>query len=295
MPPLDNPYAHLGGGAWLRTNLHTHTDASDGNRPLQSVIDDYAARGYDALMISDHDIFSGPDRFDTADPRGMTLLAGNEVTAGGVHLLHVGADRRVEPDADRQGVIDQINAGPGFAIVNHPNWQRHFNHCPLEAMSAWTGYAGIEVFNGSIFRDPGSAYATDKWDMLLGTGRRVWGFANDDMHAPVDMALGWNMVYAPDRTAESIVEAMRRGRFYASTGVTITSIAVEGTTVRVETEDADRIVAGTRFGTRLATADGRALSFDVTEHEALKQYVRFTCWGTGESMAWTQPLFIGEP
>ena len=34
----------------------------------------------------------------------------------------------IEPDPDRQRVIDAALAQGGFAILNHPNWQKHYNH-----------------------------------------------------------------------------------------------------------------------------------------------------------------------
>jgi len=40
MNKIDNPYAELSGGQWLKGNLHTHTTRIDGARPTQAVIDD---------------------------------------------------------------------------------------------------------------------------------------------------------------------------------------------------------------------------------------------------------------
>src|SRR5436190_23257039 len=118
---ITHPYSQLTGGQWLRGNLHTHTTRSDGARSPQTVIDDYAQRGYDFLMLSDHDIFSAPEDYAKWNPRGLVLIGGNEVSANGPHILHVDADRRVEPAKRRQQVFESINASHGFAIVNHPN------------------------------------------------------------------------------------------------------------------------------------------------------------------------------
>ncbi len=287
--PILHPYTELTGGQWLRGNLHTHTTASDGRRPLQAVVDDYAARGYDFLMISDHDVYSDPDTLAACDARGMTLLPGNEISRGGPHLLHVGATGFVEPDPDRQRVIDAIGGAGGFAVVNHPNWQGAFDHCPLASMQAWTGYAGMEIYNGVIGRLDGSPYATNKWDMLLAQGRRIWGFANDDSHGADDVGLGWNRVYSRDRTAAGLVEAMRQGCFYASTGIEITDITVTGDRIRIATANARRIVALQQTGRRLATADADAIEVAGSENAS---YIRFECWGDGEQFAWTQPFFI---
>jgi len=292
MTLLDHPYEGLRGGQWLRGNLHTHTTRSDGARDVQTVIDDYAARGYDFLMISDHDIYTSTEDHAGWDARGMMLIPGNEITRDGPHLLHVDADRYVAPAPDRQVVLDAVNAGQGFVIVNHPDWQPGFDHCPLENLRTWHGYAGIEIYNGVIARLDGSPYGLRKWEALLAEGRRVWGFANDDSHEARDVAQGWNVAYVTgEPTAASVVAALRTGRFYASTGVEITDIQVAGRQIHIETADAERIVAHSLWGHRFAVADSPALTVEVPMGAP---YVRFTCWGRGERFAWTQPFFVNN-
>jgi len=286
---MEHPYASLQGGRWLVGNLHAHTTASDGQRDHQAVIDDYAGRGHGFLMISDHDILTDADDYADLDPHGMILIPGNEITAQGPHMLHVGASGLVETHADRQRVIDDVGTNGGFVIFNHPNWQARFSHCPQDLMDQCQGYMGLEIYNGVISRLDGSPYATNRWDLLLSAGRRVWGFANDDSHAAVgDVGLGWNVVYVEDETPQGVVDALARGRFYASTGVEISRIEVNGRRIVLETENASRIVALRDTGRRLATVDGRCMEFEVPDGV---RYVRFECWGDGEAFAWTQPFF----
>ncbi len=285
-----NPYEGLSKGQWLRGNLHCHSTRSDGARPPQGVIDDYARRGYDFLMLSDHDVFSAPEDYAKWDARGMLLINGNEVSANGVHVLHVDADRRIEPHKRRQQVFEEINKTKGFAIVAHPNWTGSFDHCPAERMLEWTGYLGVEVYNGLVEWHPGSAYGDDKWDMALVEGKRIWGFANDDSHRGVnDIELGWNVVYAYEKSVKGLIDAMRAGRFFPSTGVTITDVKVEGDSITITTKDAQRIAAIMEAGRRFASVDAATMTVKVPEGTS---YVRFECFGAGERMAWTQPFFI---
>jgi hypothetical protein len=291
MIELSHPYTDLTGGEWLRGNLHTHSKQSDGAAAPQDVIDDYARRGYGFLMLSDHDVYTSEEAYRQWESRGMILIPGNEL-AGGPHLLHVDADRKVDSRPSRQEMINEINAAPrGFAIVNHPNWEGKFDHATIGQMREWTGYLGLEIYNGIITVLDGSPYATNKWDILLSEGRRLWGFANDDSHRPQLVELGWNTAYVKERTVAGVVEALRNGRFYPSTGVTITKIAVEGTTIRLETENAHRIVALRDVGKRFAVADDKVIE---VEAPAGAKYVRFECWGAGERFAWTQPFFVEE-
>jgi len=117
----------------------------------------------------------------------------------------------------------------------------------------------------------------------------VWGFANDDHHAAGDIALGWNMVWAADRSILSVTDALRNGSFYASTGVRITNITVDGMTIRIETENARKIAALRNTASRFAVTDSTTLEVTVPDDA---QYVRFECWGDGEANAWTHPFFV---
>ena len=287
---IKNPYAKITGASWLKGNLHAHTTASDGEREHQEVIDDYIQRGYGYLMISDHDIFTSRDDYERFDSDGLILIPGNEVSANGPHLLHVGGSRFVEPNRDRQKVIDDIHGDTGFAIFNHPNWHGDFNHCPQHLLEECAGYVGIEIYNGVISRLAGSPYATNRWDMLLSRGDRYWGFAHDDSHKRTgDTGLGWNMTYLADPSTAGILDSLRSGRFYASTGVEITDVRVVGETISVETNNASRIVALKDDATRVANADSNSITVDVPPEAT---YIRFECWGKGETFAWTQPFFI---
>ncbi len=284
---IRNPYRN-DGPVWIKGNLHTHTTNSDGPHNPQDTVNAYAAQGYGFLMVSDHDQVTD---ISGLDPRGMVLIPGNEVSAGGPHLLHVNARRRLGPDADRQALIDAMNADGGFAVVCHPNWEASFNHCPQECLETWSGYAGLEIYNGVISWLPGTPLATDRWDRLLGQGRRIWGYANDDCHRAGDIAVAWNMVQAEPGNAAGIVHALGEGRFYASTGVIIERIHVRDRTIHIETANAQCIIAYSDYASRESFAQSQCMTFTVPE-DIPKHYIRIECWGAGQDMAWTQPFFL---
>lgn len=287
---LEHPYSELSGGTWLNGNLHSHTDRSDGKRPLQEVVADYRDRGHGFLMISDHDTFTSADDLAGLDAGDMLLIPGNEISANGHHMLHVNAASKITPRRPRQLVLNEIMQDiPSFAVVCHPNWLREFDYASITRLEEWVGYAGMEIYNGVIGFHHGSQLALGKWDMLLAMGRRVWGYSNDDSHAAEHCGFGWNQVHVPEVSVSAVVESLRRGRFVASTGVTVRGITVEGTSVRIETENADRIAAIRDTGKRFAQVDDTSIEVEVPEDAA---YVRFECWGRGEAQAWTQPFFV---
>jgi hypothetical protein len=273
---------------WLRGNVHGHTTESDGLRTPQELVDAYAALGYDFIAISDHDRITP---LTGLDARGLVLLPANEITAAGPHVLHLGARAVVPPVADRQRVFDTVRAQGGLTIVNHPNRDRLYAHCPQADLERWDGYHGIEIYNGVTRRSEGSPLATMRWDRMLSLERRVWGFANDDTHRPEDDGVAWNVVQAEERTPEAILHAFAAGRFYASTGVQITSITMDAESVHLTTSNAQRIVVVSDFGRRRVSVDGASIAFPLPDAPDLR-YFRFECYGPGESMAWTQPFFV---
>jgi len=282
-----SPYAEVPGGVWLRGNLHTHSRASDGYAPPQEMIAAYAALHYDFLALSDHDV--APDHAGL-DPHGMVLVPASEVSAGGQHVLAVGCAERIEPEPERQRVIDAIGAAGALAVMCHPNWGRDFNHCSIDELGRLAGYAGIEVFNGSIIEDPGSPTASDKWDRLLSAGRRVWGLATDDIHFPIQRGRGWCAVRAAARTSAAILEALRAGNFYASSGVSIASIGLSGSELRVIAPDAESIAVIGKHGSRLAWAEAAELVWDATGCPS--PYFRVECLGRAGTKAWSQPFYV---
>lgn len=270
----------------LRGNLHSHSRYSDGSLPARELVLEYASRGYGFLCISDHDIL-GPT---PESPSGMVILPGWEVSAGGPHVLAVGCSDVVLPDPDRQVVIRQIAAQGGLAVLNHPNWEGDYDHFPQHEMVALNGYAGIEVYNGVVEFLEGSATAFDRWDQLLTLGRSVLSFAHDDTHWPGNIGLGWNVVVGSEPTAESILAALKSGRFYCSTGVVIDSVGTQdgGLTVRSALSGRIRFIGS--HGRLLAQSSGPEASYQVDASTG--PYVRAECYGTAGAMAWTQAFRV---
>jgi histidinol phosphatase-like PHP family hydrolase len=285
--PLQSPYLNQG-FAWLRGNLHAHTTLSDGESSPETVIAAYERLGYDFLAISDHDLLVSPGDYQALTK--MTLIPADEVTRRGPHILAVQIQEVIVPHADRQEVLDAVREQGGFTVLNHPSWQEAFSHFTQELMEQLSGYAGIEIYNGVVERLEGSALAVDRWDRLLATGRQVWGYAHDDSHRPSDIGRGWNVVQATDRSVEAICEALRQGRFYASTGVEITRIEVEENTISITAPNAQRIRFMGGWGRELHYVDAGQAEYTATGNE--DGYVRVECYGEGVRAAWTQPLFL---
>lgn len=285
---LESPYDANPDSLWLRGSLHAHTSRSDGGATMQELVRAYAGKGHDFLAVSDHDVASD---YEGIDACGLTLLHGCEVSAGGAHILQVGGKGRPDPVADRLCVLDAIRAAGGFAVLNHPNWGPDFDHYPFALLVQHVSRAvGIEICNATVRGGPGHHVATDKWDRLLSRGLWTWGFANDDAHSIVGIDQAWNMVQARDRSPGAILDALRAGRFYASTGVRIAAIRTEGARLLIEAPDAQAILVVTSFGRQVHRVAGSRLEFEVTDGDM--PYLRVECVGQAGCMAWTQPFRV---
>jgi len=286
---LRSPY-HSTGFTWLRGNLHAHSTLSDGALTRADLCAAYRARGYDFLALSEHDL---QEPLASAEaPDGLLVLPAVEVSARGPHVLAVGGSAAIQPDADRQRVIDAIVADGAIAILNHPNWLHDYNHFPQAEMERLNGYAGIEIYNGVIEVLEGSALATDRWDRLLSAGRTVWGYANDDTHRPDDIGRAWNVVQATERSESAVLDALRAGRCYGSSGVVIERITVSGRHLGVQAPGADRVRFIGSYGRMLAIFEGETATYAADGREG--GYVRVECLGAGGRAAWTQPFWVEE-
>jgi hypothetical protein len=150
---------------------------------------------------------------------------------------------------------------------------------------------GIEVYNGhysrphKIFSDANPLY-TDTWDALLSQGCRVWGFANDDFHDLHDFGKAYNMVNAEHLSAPALLNAMKAGRFYATTGLLLDGVHAEGNAIEV-------CLAASAKG-RFIGPGGRTLSGGEGSGFAYRtvgeQYVRFEAEGKAGRI-FLQPFF----
>lgn len=223
-----NPYQEFDENARpLRANFHTHAGTGKntcGHYPIREVLRNYNRIGYDVICLSNHDMFTNP-KFHGWNTPNIMLLPGYEYSKN-PHVVCV-CTNHVVRGADRQqdAITSTLNDG-GFAILAHPHWH-HDYYTSKELLLGLKGYAGIEIFNGSM--DDGimvykekehRAEAGDAFDFILSNGLLKWAFANDDFHRWWSFARAWNMVYS-DKNPEAFKKAIKEGKFYASTGVSL--------------------------------------------------------------------------
>ncbi len=106
----------------------------------------------------------------------------------------------------------------------------------------------------------------------------------------LEIANGWIVVWTSgELTTESIIDAIKRGSFYASTGAVIDDIVVSGSNITVSTPGANNIRFFGSEGKLLAAFNGSQATYHFNGTEG---YVRAVV-GANDGWGWTQPVFVG--
>jgi len=291
---ITNPYVETGN--WLKGSFHNHTTNSDGWFPLETVYKMYG--GYDFLGISDHDKITKHE----GERNIPTVFEAIEVSSRQTHMLLVKPPHVIMENysseftiENYQRFVDLTVENDGFAVLVHPN--RYFsNFWELEDMLKMERYLGVEVYNGD--GNPEYDIAFDKWDAILSAGRKVWGFGNDDSHVYGQEKRAWNVVRAKENTNEAIIEAIKEGNFYVSTGYGFEAIRVEGDTIVVDLRSNDLLDKMYKYvtffgkdGQVLKETTGR-INQATYECKGDENYVRVAVYLEGGYSAFSQPLFV---
>jgi hypothetical protein len=243
-----------GDGPWLRCALHAHTTNSDGELAPDALVRHYERAGYDVLAITDHWV-----RTSAPSTRRLLVVPSIELNARApgpdddAHVLALGAEAEPEvPErefAPLQEVVDWVADNGGVPYLAHTYW----SGLRTEAWEACERLVGIEVWNAGCELEVGRGDSSAHWDEALERGHRLFGLATDDSHYPAyDSGFAWTMVRAAGKTQEAVLEALRTGSFYGSTGPAIASVEHEDGAVVVRTSPVASVtlLTGRRRGSR---------------------------------------------
>ncbi len=318
-----------GDEVWLRGSTHVHAKPSgDSSEPVESVIRWYEKAGYDFIVLTDHNRVSevsGSTLGQRAvhDPsQGLIVLAGIELTHNRkdceppgdesrncrIHVNGIGVTARPEGKLEwtdysqRQRVelyekafATARDLGASIIQINHPNyyWGMTLDVFVQIAKSAQL----VEVANSQFTKwnvgNETFPSTEAEWDAALAQGLQVWGVATDDAHhydggGKYPAGGGWVVVKAR-RDPDAILAALAGGRFYASTGVTLSRAERIGDELVVEIAPGatqQHSIAFIENGKTVATTSG------PNAKRALPQtgYVRAVVTRDDGKQAWVQPV-----
>jgi hypothetical protein len=292
---------------WLKGNLHTHTNNTDGDAPTEAVVGWYATHGYDFLAITDHNklIHATHDKLLLIPSTELTMKAEGKpvhVNAFNLPAMPDALSFRESIVAMLQACVDAAHGVGGVPMINHPNFHWAFGAKELLQINDWSL---LEIRNASTecndfgFGDHIGVEAL--WDELLSAGRRIYGVATDDAHdftqerwghvSPPGLA--WVCVRANERTSEAVMDALRAGDFYSSTEIELDNITWRDGTLSLQIHQHFDHAYTTHFigrgGRVVAQAYGLAPSYPVHGDEG---YVRAKVYSSNGGWAWTQPVWL---
>ena len=208
----------------FKSALHIHSNVSDGDFSPAEVIGLYASQGYDVLAFTDH---HKANPVSTYDGQGMTLLSGIELHPKGPrdvqwHLLALGVPEDFPGRySSGQAAVDAVKAVGGVIYCAHPAGVFTSNE-----ILDLKGIDGIEVSNSNN-RFTGWESAEVCWNELIAQGFVSPAVAVDDTHTHCDLYRNWTMIAAPDKSSASLLDALKKGNFYATQGPEFKSISWE--------------------------------------------------------------------
>lgn len=297
-----NPFAQA--GHFFKGNLHTHSTLSDGLLSAEEVCRRYRERGYDFICLSDH--FLPVYDFPVTDTRPFrtdtfTTILGAEVhvpsTALGEkwHLLANGLPLDFAPPSEGESapeIAARCAAAGAFVTIVHPEW---YGLGVEDAQRIEAAHA-MEVYNhtAAVKTDRGNGWGL--LDQLLACERRLNALACDDAHFEADDAFGgWVMVKAPERDPDALLNALKDGHYYSSTGAEIHDIGFDGDELVVACSPAVGVYLQGK-GSRATQVLGQGLtSVRLPAYKLGKQsYLRVTVVDAQGRRAWSNPFWREE-
>ena len=236
----------------LAADFHVHGFPGDGLLPPWDLSREAARRGLDAIALTNHNNHLAW-RLARAMPwttGGALVIQGEELTSVGYHMASVGADRTVDWRPPAAASARAIHARGGVAIAAHPAGK------------------GMKGFDAAAIAEIDGYEAAHPLMFVFEDGRRdlreferraraikpgIAAIGSTDFHYFAPIGFCRTFVFARERSAPAIVDAIKRGRTVACDGAGVVYGPPELTQV---VEGPCRAAAGSPA--RDASAAGRA-------------------------------------
>lgn len=331
-------------GKFYKANMHMHTVVSDGRLTPEETKELYMKEGYSIVAFSDHEVLIPENQLTDENFLALTAteLSVNEEEPKGdlhfskschlsliskdpykdtfsafseIHTRWLGAKvNQYIPESMKgqnpprqyspkkvQELIDLCTEEGFLVCLNHPAWST----LDFSDWHNWKGLWAVEVSNsGSNL----AGYPDNVQPLvdLLFRNQRVYPIAADDAHSDFEAFGGWLMVKAEKLEYGTVMDALERGDFYASTGPTIHELTLEDGILHVSCSDAAQVFVNTErreaFIKRAGEAPLNEVDIDLntyfkkSDRDQLRAqpYFRVTVVDARGLQAWTRAYFLDE-
>lgn len=235
----------------FKGETHCHTYESDGVQDAVRTVANYRAAGYDFVALTDHFTSYASEkakRVFASAPVAMTMLLGEEVhvPTERIHTIHIGGESSVNdwfrahkeqaeaevaalaptlelPDGiDREDyawrvwIANKSRELGGLAILAHPFWIWEEVYFIPPAVTRQLLRDG--VYDALDLRDYDMEPAVALWEEMRAEGVKIPVVGSTDSHRTeaaepkLPAPGGYTFVFAPDRSEQSLLSAIRAGR-----------------------------------------------------------------------------------
>lgn len=308
-------------GNFYKGNCHCHTTNSDGKIKPEDIQVAYREKGYDFLMITDHNVHSNFTEFNSEK---FILIQGFEGDIGTFHFIFFPTtldkpfchlervpNNHTEGIRSEDATIEYINnyvkniCDRGYAaMINHPYW----SSIGTEEIMKIENIFALEVYNYGCAVSENTAESLETWDACLRKGKRLWGMATDDNHnhkgldnKRADSFGGWINVKAKSLSQEHIIESILEGSFYASTGPEIYDYYVEDGYAFIECSNVEKIYMHSYKNGELLYRFQCEMAMDdkgVTKHrfqlKGDEDFLRIQIYDYFGKVAYTNPIYLKD-
>ena len=297
----NNPFSQP--GQFWRGNLHTHCTTSDGRKSAEETCRLYKEAGYDFVALTDHFMAQFGFKITDSTPYrtdDFTTLIGAELHQGTAefgqkwHIVALGLPLDfAKPTADEDGpqIVQRALDHGAFVAAAHPN---RMNYTEQDILSLGPIHA-IEVYNGASADHNDRADSWYLFDILTAHGHRYSACAGDDCHFKPgnrDFAVSWVYVKSESLNPDALLEALKNGYYYSSTGPQIHDISVQGRTVKVRCSPAERVFITGYTDLYKVTGSPAMTEAQFQLHNFKSDYFRVIVRDHNGNMAWSNPMWF---
>ena len=224
------------GAGWYRGDLHGHTSHSDASWDVADLVNYARQIGLDFITLTDHNTTSAiPEGLSLADDE-LLILGGMELTTFHGHCLVIGTHDWVEwratPAKPMSTLASDVLATGALFIIAHPACIGYpiCTGCDWQYSDMMPGVAAIiEVWNGDWSGRSQNELALRMYYNWLNQGHELVATAGTDIHDAFKSSdrPGYNFVYSDSLEANSLIDAIKKGRLYISSGPKIYVIPIK--------------------------------------------------------------------
>jgi len=268
--------------------------------------------GYEAYIRPDpncaYDVFSPEIHLNlfAEDPHNETLICYNPACCKYITADEQAALKKAGSERTREYTVEYINEfiqtarENGYLVsYNHPVWSMETD----ERITSYDGILSMEIVNGNSASINGLEYNGALYDRLLRSGKRWFIHAADDNHnvhpfsdPRCDSFLGATVILADELRYDRVIDAMKRGEMYATTGPTFDEITFDGENVHIKCSEAVAVYChiGSKSPAHVLAENGQVITQATLPVHPKARYIRISITDANGNRADTRAYFREE-